>query len=72
MMYTSILVVFGAAVIASTLYLGWCARPSADGRVRKLVFQPYVESSFPILLMTLLVIGTGMVLVGLGVPIGSK
>jgi hypothetical protein len=67
----SVEVVIGVALILGALFFGWAARPSTTGIARKIQSHPTMEPYYPILIMSLIVAGVLVIMVGLGVRLGQ-
>jgi hypothetical protein len=55
------LIVVGLALILGAFYVGFAARPNGSPLIRRVMFLPYMEAAFPLLLMA--VILTGVILI---------
>jgi hypothetical protein len=58
-------VILGAAMIIAALVLGWAARPSATGPVRRFAMTPVVEEYFIIGLMVIILAGACLIILAM-------
>ena len=54
-------VIFGAAMIIAALVLGWAARPSATGPIRRFAMSRVVEQYYIIALIVMIVAGIALI-----------
>ena len=57
----------GVALVIGALWLGWAARPSATGPVRRFAMMRLVEEYFVILLLAAIMAGAVLIAVAFGV-----
>ena len=65
-------VVIGVAVILLALFLAWSARVKVAGIGRRIMFLPYMEPIFPVVLLGLVMTGAVLIAIGLGIPLGPR
>jgi hypothetical protein len=63
---TSIEFIVGVALIIAALWLGWAARASATGPIRRFAMMPVIEDYFVIFLLAVIVSGAVLIAAGAG------
>ena len=63
----SIELVSGVAIIIVALWLGWAARASATGPVRRFAMTPIIEDYFVIVILAALLAGAVLIAIAAGV-----
>jgi amino acid transporter len=64
--------VAGFVIVAIGLYMFWGARPSATGPIRRFAFSPYMEPIYPVIAMSVVLIGAVLIAAGFGLPVGPQ
>jgi hypothetical protein len=59
--------IFGVAIVVAALWLGWAARATATGPVRRFAMLPWIEEYFVIFILTVILAGVVLIAVAAGV-----
>jgi hypothetical protein len=66
-MFASAELISGIAIIIAALWLGWAARPSATGPVRRIAMMPWIEEYFVIVLLAAIMAGALLIAAAVGI-----